>query len=460
MKKSELKKLISAVLNEMQEHCSPYMENEEGDEHDITQDPDFQAEFERWKQAHHDKHSSAYRGDKRPAGNWDDEAGYDLDDPKHPSYSERAADKADRARAEKKDSGLYEAADTTKTPDIKDDLRSIKPVALTKAPKVDGPADPTSGLKKEPNKGENTQMGKEDKAITSTDDPKSKEEGKKLPAKEKGSNTATNHFADQKGTAVVPGNEKKEGTKRPVGGNGAEDIYESTKDGVINMIRECIREHQLVKEETEASVAISHSTLEQWIKQLYRAFTQVDSQQCREARTLLADIIKDINKYIKGHNEFASINEMSRTKGAISTKDRVKDDTSPTGWVHRTTGEPVSPPSNTGKNYVKQGKVGMGRPKETPIEEPDLGSEYSFTFIDPSDRKIKLDPDLPWYVGNQLNSYLEANVMAFTGDLQARLDPKVLELLTTIKNRPEEVEAKHFVFRYSPSDHLLKVAAR
>jgi hypothetical protein len=401
MKKSQLKQLISIVLTEIQEHCSPYMEalqnsDEEGADLDvdITQDPEYQAMFAKWKAARQQG------GGK--SGEWDDDAGYDRNDPKHPDYAERMADQADRARAEKKDAGLYEAADSTKadstelTTDIKDDIHHLdSPVALAKSPKdPTGPTSGLSGMKKEPSKEENTQMGKEDKAITSTADPKEKKESKKLPVKEKGSNTGTSHFAKQKGSGEPPKNEKAESQKRPVGGHGADKVYEGLKAEILGMVRQ-------------------------------------------------------------------SLQEMARTKGAISTKDRVKNDSSPTGWVHRTTGEPVSPPSNTGKNYVKKGKVGMGRPKEkTPETEPDLGSEYSFTFIDPSEKKIKLDPDLPWYVGNQLTSYLEANVMAFTGDLQAKLDPKVVELLTAIKNRPEEVEAKHFIFRYSPSDHLLKVSAR
>lgn len=34
---------------------------------------------------------------------WDDSCGYDLDDPKHPTYAERMADKIDEYRMRKKE---------------------------------------------------------------------------------------------------------------------------------------------------------------------------------------------------------------------------------------------------------------------------------------------------------------------------------------------------------------------
>ncbi len=46
-----------------------------------------------------------------------------------------------------------------------------------------------STMKKSPDKKENTQMGYEDKTITSTSNPTEKKEGKKLPVVQKKSNT-------------------------------------------------------------------------------------------------------------------------------------------------------------------------------------------------------------------------------------------------------------------------------
>lgn len=38
---------------------------------------------------------------------WDDEAGYDLDDPKHPTFADRYADWADQERKRRKEDALF-----------------------------------------------------------------------------------------------------------------------------------------------------------------------------------------------------------------------------------------------------------------------------------------------------------------------------------------------------------------
>lgn len=89
-----------------------------------------------------------------------------------------------------------------------------------------------SGMKKSPEKADNTQMKATDKSITSTAEPKGKDEGKKLPVKDSKSNTETDHLAPKKSTPTPPSNEKEESKVRPVGGHAAvnEGILDSYTD--------------------------------------------------------------------------------------------------------------------------------------------------------------------------------------------------------------------------------------
>jgi hypothetical protein len=96
-----------------------------------------------------------------------------------------------------------------------------------------------SGMKKSPDKKENTQMGYEDKSITSTDKPKEKTEGKKLPVVDKKSNTEKDHVVSDKSTPTVPANEKKEGKALPVGGHSA------IKEEIVAMIKETVEEYRV-----------------------------------------------------------------------------------------------------------------------------------------------------------------------------------------------------------------------
>lgn len=62
-----------------------------------------------------------------------------------------------------------------------------------------------SGMKKASDKKDNTQMGSEDKTITSTTKPTEKKEGKKLPVKDKNTkgNTETDHSVSDKSTPMI-----------------------------------------------------------------------------------------------------------------------------------------------------------------------------------------------------------------------------------------------------------------
>lgn len=167
-----------------------------------------------------------------------------------------------------------------------------------------------STMKKSPDKKDNTQMGYEDKTITSTSSPKEKKEGKKLPVVQKKSNTETDHFVGKKDTATVPAGEKKEGKALPVGGHGAKGI----KEDIMKMIRESLEEM---------------------------------------ARTAA----------VKGNDGVV--------RGGVSLNNRKKDPKSPTGWSmvgHKKfpDGTPVEAPKNTGANYVKKGEnPNMGRPSQS-----------------------------------------------------------------------------------------------
>jgi hypothetical protein len=360
MKKSDLKQLIKAVLTEINSRKFA-VENAEIDpnddpDNDPTNNPEFMAGL------------ASHKKSEKPHP--DDDRSYDAYPQGH--YKGRLS--------EDKDS-------KNQTEPIKDDINNIKPVALTKAQKADGPAKGMSGLKKAVDKSENTQMGKEDKAITSTDNPKEKKESKKLPVKDSKSNTETDHFVNKKSTPVPPKNEKEESKDRPVGGHGADKIYESNlKKEIVEMIREALQDH--IKEDSgnqEISVKEKYfETCLKWLQSIYKDIEQKPANTTEAARKISV-LRSSITKLLSGvpSDTALSVNEMARTAvtqdekgivhGGINTNFRVQDPNSPTGWVLKGYGKfpdgtPVEAPKNTGKNYVKQtDNPNMGRPKTADV---------------------------------------------------------------------------------------------
>jgi len=195
MKKSHLKQLIKTILEGIN-NARLQAENED----DVDQ-KEVDAMFKQWK------------AEKKPSAADDDsDCGYDLSDPKHPTYADRMADRADMDRSARRDSGISE-----------------------------GKTKGLSGMKKSPKKGDNTKMKFGSKSITSTDKPVEKKEGKKLPVKNKTSNTETNHRVTKTSTSALPTNSKKVGKALPVGGHGA------LKEEIVKMIRESLEEMSRVK---------------------------------------------------------------------------------------------------------------------------------------------------------------------------------------------------------------------
>lgn len=165
-----------------------------------------------------------------------------------------------------------------------------------------------STMKKSSDKKDNTQMGYEDKSITSTDKPTDKKEGKKLPIVQKKSNTQKDHSINNKSTPSVPSGEKKEGKALPVGGHGAKGL----KEEIVQMIRESINEM---------------------------------------AKTPI------------------TLDSSGIVRGGVPVQYRVQDKNSVTGWSLKgytqrfPDGTPVEAPKNTGANYKKvSDNPNMGRP--------------------------------------------------------------------------------------------------
>jgi hypothetical protein len=120
----------------------------------------------------------------------------------------------------------------------------------------------------------------------------------------------------------------------------------------------------------------------------------------------------------------------------------------------------TAPIKNIGKNYKKvEPKAPVVSPDGT-VEEPeeiDAGSGLTFTFVEPSGKKTDLDSDLPWYSPNQLNTYLEKEVMPYTGNLSVTLDPTVPQLLAKIAK--EEIPYKDFLLKYDHQTKTVKMTA-
>ncbi len=363
MKKSQLKQLISQIVNEVRnmqkQETKPIQANPE--------DYDAVAGLAEGPGAH------------PGANDWDDDAGYDLNDPKHPTWSDRMADKADMYRSQRRDEP---GEDDMMLGNTHDDRENVQDDGLFEDKKFGA-----SSMKKSSDKKENTQMGSDDKNITSTSSPKEKKEGKKLPVVKKKSNTETDHVKAKESTS-------------------------SLKEEIVQMIRESLEEM---------------------------------------ARTPVAY-------------------DGKRLTGSISNDLRRKDPKSPTGYSLASdyklksgkvvpAGTPVDAPKNTGANYVKAApkpkKVGAEEPVAEPVQDD---SGFTFTFVDPSGESHELDSELPWYSPKQLNSYLESEVMAHTGDLAAKLDSGVTNLLNNIKMKPETVQSKDFTLKYDRGSKSVKVS--
>jgi len=244
----------------------------------------------------------------------------------------------------------------------------IEETTLTEAKK--GLSGNTVASKKTPN----TKMKSDSKSITSTDKPKEKKEGTKLPVKEKKKNTETKRVVKKSDTPKIPVGEKKEGTKRPVGGTAPKK--KSLKEALQFLVKEAVDEY--------------------------------------------------------------------RTKGALGA-----------GNANRTTAV-----KNTGLNYKGKASVPADAFSDASSDTaPEVVDDvYAFEFIDPSGNVIELDPDLPYYGPNQLQSYLEKEVMAFTGKIDAKLSPDVLKILNMIKVTPEKVQGlKRFILRFDPGSKEIKI---
>lgn len=178
-----------------------------------------------------------------------------------------------------------------------------------------------SGNTKASTKRPNTQMKSDDKVITSTDKPKEKKEGKKLPVKDTKKNTETKHVQKKKPTPKVPSGEKKESTVRPVGGNKFKKSLkeDSLSDNIlVQMIREAIAGYNITE---MAKKPISF-----------------------DGKTLAGSISNSLRKQ----------DSSSPTGWSLSVPYKMKDGTTVPA------GTPVDAPSNTGKNYVPKGKPVTG----------------------------------------------------------------------------------------------------
>jgi hypothetical protein len=264
MKKSELKSLIRSIVAEVRKSRS------------VNKGP---------------------TGGHPGASKWDDDAGYDVNDPKHPGYMDRVAGQADMNDRGEEDQMLGLTHD-----DSEPMFEEAKLGAST--------------MKKSTDKKDNTQMGYEDKSITSTDKPTDKTEGKKLPVVQKKSNTEKDHSISNKPTPSVPSGEKKEGKALPVGGHSA------TKDGGMK----------------------SNGLKEEILKMIRESIDEM-------AKTAI------------------TLDPSGVVRGGVPIQYRIQDPESPTGWSLKgytqkfPDGTPVEAPKNTGANYKKVGNnPNMGRP--------------------------------------------------------------------------------------------------
>lgn len=237
-----------------------------------------------------------------------------------------------------------------------------------------------SGFKETSSPEDNTQMGKDDKSITSTDKPVEKEEGKKLPVKDSTKNTNTDHFVGKMDTATLPIGEKKEKV-RPVGGTA------STKDGgmksnglkedILSMIHEALEKHRVKKNLSESAV--------------------------------IDEMAKTPIKLVNGV-----------VTGGVNVKFRKQDPKSPTGWSmighpQYKDGTPVEAPKLTGKNYIPKNKSTSSTGNES------IGLEVSVQNVNGKIEPLEFDfLNNAWPASKK---FIESEVMSTLGD--ASVDPNV-----------------------------------
>ena len=181
----------------------------------------------------------------------------------------------------------------------------------------------------------------------------------------------------------------------------------------------------------------------------------------------------------------AGLDEMARTAGAVDPQYRKEIE--PGKWVimghpnqqKYPDGSPTTAPKGP---YVPKGIAGMGRPKKDVTEPATVGADangdaggeedadddstptpsaatsddYEFIFKDPSGKTHELDSQLPYY-GKDTAKYLESNVVSMVGDLSAKLDPTVLQILTAIERKPETIKSNKFTLYYDRPSKLVKI---
>lgn len=355
--------------------------------------------------------------------------------------------------------GSHPGASDSTQPSIHDDGGDTGPDLEKDLDKADflGMNDPlqedakigVSTMKKSPDKKDNTQMGYEDKSITSTDKPTEKKEGKKLPIVQKKSNTEKSHHVTNKSTPAVPSGEKKEGKALPVGGHGAKGL----KEEIIQMVQESLTEFFDKKDDTgPKSYKISFDTKFDGGKIKGKVSTHVIDDFVADSKEELPQEINDwlkrsLLKAPNGANckwevlpntiqvldvqpptgksknlrENNKIEEMAKTpvskgtdgivKGGVPVGNRKPDAASPTGFsitgygpngkklangtiIHD--GDPVEAPKNTGANYKKVGaNPNMGRPAVGKTDTGDFDTSITATkrTEEAVEEFIKYNPD-------------------------------------------------------------------
>ena len=399
---------------------------------------------------------------RSPTGQDDDEiedSGYYLNDPKHPSYSERAADKADRKRDWDRDQGaedslkeetqvkpnlfsiafetIFTGPKGTKTlhhkiekfpgtseetlkQEVQDWLNShiggksglswkvgpnhFQVFSQTKntngatKPIVENAKFGISTMKKASEKTDNTQMGYEDKSITSTDKPVEKKEGKKLPVVKKVGKSDKNHFTTKETTPEI-----KEGRG---------DKFSDLHDRGINLddfVDDPKPNYGGAKDKTNTPL---------WPDEDPNLTVSDESRKLKEM------IIKMIRESLDEMAKTAiSLDASGIVRGGVPNQFRKPDPKSPTKWSLRgyskfPDGTPVEAPKNTGANYKKVGSnPNMGRPKAAGSRNSNVPTNgLSVSFIDSDGTETPLEFDFLNSTWPQAKSYIEQEVMATLPD--------------------------------------------
>lgn len=264
-----------------------------------------------------------------------------------------------------------------------------------------------SGYKKTSDKVEHTEKIAKAKTLTPTTKPVEKKEGKKLPVKDKKSNTETSHMAPKKSTPQPPANEKQEGKKLPVGGHN-----NTLKEDILGMIREALEAHrvnEMAKNPFEVeAMKIDHNKVgrDKAHEILRKKFGAKYNPKLADAAIGNARLAQADDTEEDAFDERTWVNEMAKKpinydgktlSGSISNTLRAQDAKSPTGWSlnapyklkdGRTVpaGTPVDAPALTGKNYVPKG----GKPAAATLPADDE-EEFGVAGHPPSKVAVTLD---------------------------------------------------------------------